>query len=86
MIWTAPISSKGQITLPISLRQDLGVIPGRDKVMFQKENGQVMIKTAKKTLYDLAGVLAGHPKSGLKWEKISQIARRARARHIADNG
>jgi len=23
---------------------------------------------------------------GRKWEKISQIARRARARHIADNG
>jgi AbrB family looped-hinge helix DNA binding protein len=86
MIWTVPISSKGQVTLPASLRQDLGVIPGRDKVMFQKENGEVMIKTAKKALYDLAGVLAGHPKSGLKWEKISRFSRLARARHIAGNG
>lgn len=86
MIWTAPISSKGQVTLPVLLRQDLGIIPGRDKIMFQKENGEVIIRAAKKTLFDLAGILAGHPKSGLKWEKISQISRQARARHIAGNG
>lgn len=86
MIWAAPISSKGQVTLPVLLRQDLGVIPGRDKIMFQKQNGEVIIRAAKKTLFDLAGILTGHPKSGLKWEKISRISRQARALHIAGNG
>ena len=68
------------------MRQDLGVVPGRNKVMFQKENGEVTIKMARKTLYELAGVLVGHPKSGLKWEKISRTARHARALHVVRNG
>ena len=41
---------------------------------------------ARKTLYELAGVLVGHPKSGLKWEKISRTARHARALHVVRNG
>ena len=37
MIWTAPISSKGQVTLPASLRQDLGVVPVEIKLCSKRE-------------------------------------------------
>ena len=40
---TARITSKGQITLPISIRTRLGIGPG-DEVEFIEENGRYLLK------------------------------------------
>ena len=41
----AKITSKGQITLPVSIRKKLGVKDG-DKVLFVEDNGKVIIMNA----------------------------------------
>jgi AbrB family looped-hinge helix DNA binding protein len=40
---TAKITSKGQITLPISIRTRLGIGPG-DEVEFIEDNGRYLLK------------------------------------------
>jgi AbrB family looped-hinge helix DNA binding protein len=41
----AKISTRGQITLPLSIRKRLGVNDG-DKVVFLEENGHVIVENA----------------------------------------
>jgi AbrB family looped-hinge helix DNA binding protein len=41
----AKISTRGQITLPLSIRKRLGVSDG-DKVVFLEENGHVIVENA----------------------------------------
>jgi AbrB family looped-hinge helix DNA binding protein len=41
----AKISTRGQITLPLSIRKRLGVSDG-DKVVFLEENGHVVVENA----------------------------------------
>jgi AbrB family looped-hinge helix DNA binding protein len=43
----AKITSKGQITVPLSIRKELGVEPG-DSIEFKKEGGKVTVTPVKK--------------------------------------
>jgi len=56
-IASAKVTSKGQITLPARLRQELGIKPG-DRLDFERmSNGKVEIVAKTRTLADLRGVL-----------------------------
>lgn len=86
MIWTLPVSSKGQITLPIKIRQELGVVSGRGRIMLQKKGKMFFINTPSETLYDLKGFLASHPLRNVDVNKVLQITRMAKAHYIVKNG
>jgi AbrB family looped-hinge helix DNA binding protein len=53
MVFTTTLTTQGQVTIPISIRELLGLNP-RDKVNFKEEKGRVYIEPAKDFL-DLEG-------------------------------
>lgn len=71
------ISSKGQITLPKSLRERLGLVAG-DVVVFTAV-GRNLVVTPKSTNFnDLAGLLGAPPQGGASLEEIDKtVAREA---------
>jgi AbrB family looped-hinge helix DNA binding protein len=53
---TATLTSKGQITIPIEVREDLGLKAG-DRVSFIKgENGEYILKAKTGSIMDLKGI------------------------------
>jgi antitoxin PrlF len=53
---TATVTSKGQITLPQDVRNDLELKVG-DKVSFEKVDGRYVLKPQNKSIMALAGIL-----------------------------
>lgn len=56
MEYVSSLTSKGQVTIPVSIRKALGLKP-RDKVAFRMENGTVRIQPARASVRDSAGTL-----------------------------
>ena len=54
---TASLTSKGQITLPISVRKTLRLNPGDQVVFIEREDGEITVKAKKGNLMDLRGSL-----------------------------
>lgn len=55
MVYTSTITKKGQITIPLILRDVFGLKEGA-KVFFETQNGQeAIILKPKKSIFDLAG-------------------------------
>jgi AbrB family looped-hinge helix DNA binding protein len=52
----ATLTSKGQITLPREVREDLNLKEG-DRVRFEKIDGRYVLKPQNRSIMDLAGVL-----------------------------
>ena len=78
----ATVTSKGQVTLPKSVRDALGIDKG-DRIVFRVEDDCVlMAKTAE--LLDLAGTIAVPPgKRGASWSDIVRATHDARGRRRA---
>lgn len=77
-IASAKVTSKGQITLPAKLRDQLGIKPG-DRLDFERnKDGKVELVARTERLEDLAGILRrdGPP---LTNEEIVQMVHQARA-------
>lgn len=53
---TATITSKGQLTLPKEVRDDLHLREG-DRVSFEKVDGRYVLRPQNKSVMDLAGIL-----------------------------
>ena len=53
---TATVTSKGQITLPKDVRDDLHLKEG-DRVTFEKVDGRYFLRPQNKNIMDLAGIL-----------------------------
>lgn len=73
----AKVTSKGQVTIPRSVREHLKVGTG-SVLVFQVEGDQVVVRPAK-TLLDLAGALKGR---GPRTRDFAAMRRAARA-HVA---
>lgn len=86
MTWIVPVSSKGQVTLPVAVRRTLGVVPGKHRIVLQKKRDSFSIQSAPMTLYDLKGFLSTHPKHAIPVQRVLDIARKKRAAYIASNG
>ncbi len=71
---TATITTKGQVTIPLSIRQYLGIQKG-DKISFIIEGkGNIRLQTSKyPTIASLRGV-AGKLKKPLAWKEMKRIA------------
>ena len=54
---TASLTSKGQITLPISVRKKLRLNTGDQVVFIEREDGEITVKAKKGNLMDLRGSL-----------------------------
>jgi antitoxin PrlF len=77
-IASAKVTSKGQITLPAKLRDQLGIKPG-DRLDFKRhKDGKVELVARTERLEDLAGILRrdGPP---LTDEEIVEMVHQARA-------
>ena len=76
----ARLSSKGQITIPKSVREALGLTEG-DQVLFRVLNGGRAIVARTPGLLELGGSVSVPPKKrGLPWEEVRRQTRAARAR------
>lgn len=75
----ARLTSKGQITIPKSVREALGLHEG-DAVIFRVEGERAVLGRTPELL-DLAGsVSVPAAKRGASWDEIRQTTRRARTR------
>lgn len=51
------VNAKGQITLPKSLRKELGIKPGDSVLLTQRDDGFVLTPVTK-TLFDMVGTIS----------------------------
>lgn len=68
---TATITSKGQITLPKEVRDDLQLKEG-DRVSFEKVDGRYVLRPQNKNIMDLAGVLHRPGEKALSIEEMDE--------------
>jgi len=77
----AKITSKGQITLPKAVREQLELAPG-DRVLFRLAGDRAVLARTPNFL-DLAGAVPVPPeKRGASWDEIRREAWRARGKRI----
>jgi antitoxin PrlF len=75
---TATITSKGQITIPVEVRNDLGVGTGDRLEFVKQENGQYSIVPANRSIRELKGMLRVKRRKPVSIEEMNRmIARRA---------
>ena len=80
MIWTAKVTSKGQITLPKGLRERLGLKPG-DRVTFVEQEGKITIEPSSGDVLRWYGALrTGGPPADLK--EVREAVRQAIAEEV----
>ena len=75
MVWTATISSKGQLTIPKPVREALGLKPG-EKVLFTLREGKAELEPISGDIQQWRGVLQAE-RSGVPWEEVREHVRRA---------
>ena len=78
----ATVTSKGQLTIPKSVREALGIDKG-DRVVFRVEDGCVLLAKIPELL-DLAGTIAvPEGKEGASWSEIVEATHETRGRRRA---
>jgi antitoxin PrlF len=76
----AKVTTKGQITLPLQVRDRLKVGPGDRVVFVETENGEMTVRSRAGTLGDMKGILkgkAGRLKPGAIEKWVSEARSRA---------
>jgi len=69
------ITPKGQVTIPVSIREELSLKPG-DKVMYEKTNGGILMKSAKRNMLHDYGFLKGRKKTQKDLGSIRKVVRK----------
>ena len=72
------LTSKGQVTIPKEIRDELGLKPF-DKIEFVSENGRVRLRKALPSLEELMGSL---PPLGVDVEEAIRLAKEERAQAL----
>jgi AbrB family looped-hinge helix DNA binding protein len=67
----ATLTSKGQITLPKQVRDELGLQPG-DKVEFEKRDGRYVLRRRNRSALEFAGILQRPGDRTLTVEEMDQ--------------
>ena len=83
MIWTATLSSKGQLTLPKALRERLKLKPG-DKVLFIVRGERVELEPARGDILQWYGALKTEETHD--WREVREQVRRAIAEEVVREG
>jgi antitoxin PrlF len=75
----AKLTSKGQVTIPMEVRQKLRLKPG-DRIDFVLEKGgEVRVKALKRPITDLLGILKGAGRRPLSVEEMKEVVVEAAA-------
>jgi antitoxin PrlF len=77
---TSSLTSKGQITLPISIRRKLRLNTGDQVVFIEREDGEIIVRAKKGDLMDLRGSLRWTGKPATIEEMNEAVAR-----HLAED-
>jgi antitoxin PrlF len=76
---TSAVTSKGQITIPKEIRDQLGLKPG-DRVGFEKDRtGRVVLKAISTDFRSLRGILKSKRKAPLTVEEMNAVIARGYA-------
>jgi AbrB family looped-hinge helix DNA binding protein len=77
------LTSKGQITIPIEIRRQLGLETGSKLAFMVEEDGTVRVKPATyPTIESLRGI-AGCMRTPMSWEEVEDVVEEERAVEIA---
>ena len=76
------VGPRGQITIPKTLRDSLGIKPG-DNVAIVQDGDFLKLQPVTKTLYDLVGSIK--TKAPLDWDEIQEIVKYDVAKQIMDS-
>lgn len=82
MIWTAKVTSKGQITLPKGLRERLGLKPG-SRVVFKVEDDQITLERLPDVLSLYGAFAVSEPQD---WKKVREATMDIVAAETAKEG
>ena len=74
------LTSKGQVTIPKAIRDELGLKPS-DKIEFFIENGHARLRRAYPSLEEVVGSL---PALGMPIEEAIELAKEERARELIE--
>jgi antitoxin PrlF len=80
MIWTATVSSKGQLTIPKPVRERLGLEPG-SKVLFTLREGKVEMEPISGDIRQWRGALKGTGQDA-SWTVVRERVREAIAEEV----
>jgi len=73
------VTTKGQVTIPKKVRDELGVTPG-DIVVFSKKGEDIVIKSAR-TLLDLKGVVSS-PRKIKDWDTVRKHVKKSVTKRV----
>jgi len=79
------MSSKGQVTLPADMRENLGLKAG-DQVVFTIVDGEIKITPKSVNFNDLAGLLGTPPGGSATLEQIDDAISSAAGREVLNSG
>lgn len=75
---SATLTSKGQLTLPKTVRDDLGLKEG-DKVEFEKIDGRYVLRPRNRSAMELAGILHRPGMKAMTIEEMDEALAKALA-------
>ena len=58
-MYTATVTAKGQVTIPVEVRKALNLKPGSKIMLFQDSDGDFVLRARSGSIMDLRGCLAG---------------------------
>jgi len=76
----ATLSSKGQMVIPKSLREQLGLKPGDSVDFIVQENGDVLIRPAAQDVQKLKGILHRAGRKPVSIEEMSTVVKNRKRR------
>ncbi|BDA83223.1 hypothetical protein Sa4125_07650 [Aureimonas sp. SA4125] len=80
------VTSKGQTTIPKTVRDQLGLAEG-SLIEWKVVDGRASVIARNERISDMAGTLGRPPKGrGLEVEEIDDVIAAATARHVLDGG
>jgi len=85
MTYTATITQKGQVTIPVAIRNHLG-LQASSKLIFSIEEEKIMAQPVKVDLLSLYGSLKSKYKKPANLKKIRQIVRKKIGENAAHEG
>jgi AbrB family looped-hinge helix DNA binding protein len=78
----AKVTSKGQVTLPVELRDRLGITPGDHIVFVEQPDGSYALRVRSGTLASLRGLLADNLGTPPSDERVREWIEDARSRAL----
>lgn len=69
------ITPKGQVTIPVSLREELNLKPG-DRIIYEKSAGGILMKPAKKNMLDDFGFMKNRDSQKVDVKDIRKAIRK----------